>query len=161
MGPMPLVPIGGGVRVMPSAGYALAPYGGEWTIRSAIRQELRAQRREPRITGVTLRVGDTGASSTWGVGVRAADVVRVLGLPIGVSLDVWRQPELLADHTSDAQHTGAGAVGTVVLPLPAMLRTPWSEGIQISAGYKSRGFVPGEQLSGGGVLRAGITMSSR
>ena len=68
---------------------------------------------------------------------------------------------MLADHTSDAQHIGAGAVGTVFLPLPRMLRSPWSEGIQISAGYKSQGFVPGEQLSGGGVLRAGITMSPR
>ena len=31
-----------------------------------------------------------------------------------------------------------------------ILRSRWSEGIQISAGYKSQGFVPGEQLSGGG-----------
>ena len=30
-GPMPLLPVGGGVRVMPSLGYALAPYGTEWT----------------------------------------------------------------------------------------------------------------------------------
>ncbi len=27
-GPMPLIPVGGGVRLMPSLGYALAPYGG-------------------------------------------------------------------------------------------------------------------------------------
>ena len=78
MGPMPLIPMGGGVRVMPSLGYALAPYGAEWTVRTSLQQEQRAQSRERRITGVTLRVGDTGASSTWGVGVRAADVVRVL-----------------------------------------------------------------------------------
>ena len=160
-GPMPLFSIGSGIRVLPSAGYALAPYGGEWTIRTAIRQEGRAQRRERRITGVTLRVGDTGASSTWGVGVRAADVVRLLGFPVGIAVDVWRQPDVLADYTSDPQHTGAGALGTIVIPLPRALRTPWSEGIHITAGYKAQGFVPGEQLSGGGVLRAGITMSAR
>jgi hypothetical protein len=160
-GPMPLVPVGAGVRIMPSAGYALAPYGGEWTIRASIQQTLKAERRERRITGVTFRVGDTGASSTWGAGVRAADVVRLLGFPVAVAVDVWRQPDLLADYTSDPQEVGAGALGTIVVPLPRMFRTPWSEGIQITAGYKARGYVPGEQLGGGGVLRAGITMSPR
>ena len=121
----------------------------------------RAKSRERRITNVSLRIGDTGASSTWGIGVRAADVLRVRGLSIDLSVEAWRQPELLADKTSDAQHTGASAMGTLVLPMPRALRSRWSEGILISAGYKSRGFVPGEQLSGGGVLRAGITMSAR
>ena len=157
-GPMPLIPVGGGVRLMPSLGYALAPYGGEWSFRTSIHQEQRAQSRERRITGITLRVGNTGASSTWGFSTRAADVLRVRGLRIGLAVDVWRQPELLADQTSDPQHMGAGAVATVVVPMPRILRSRWTEGIQISAGYKSQGFVPGEQLSGGGVVRAGIAL---
>jgi hypothetical protein len=161
-GPMPLVPVGGGIRVMPSLGYALAPYGAEWTFRSAVQQEPRAQSRKPRITGVTLRVGDTGASTTWGLGVRASDVLLPLrGLRIGLAVDVWRQPHLLADHTSDPHRTGAGAVASIVIPLPRVFRSPWSDGIQIAAGYKSHGFVPGEQLARGGVLRTGITMSAR
>ena len=157
-GPMPLVPLGGGWRVMPSLGYTLAPYGTEWTVRAALQQEQRARGRQRRITGVTVRVGDTGASSTWGVGVRTADVMQLWGLRIAVSAELWRQPDLLADHTSDAQHMGGSAVGTVILPLPRMLRSQWSDGIQISAGYKSQGFVPGEQLSGGPVVRAGIAL---
>ncbi len=160
-GPMPLIPLGGGVRILPSLGYTLVPYGTEWTLRTAFRQEQRAKSRERRMTNVALRIGDTGASSTWGIGGRAADVLRVRGLSIDLSVEAWRQPELLADKTSDAQHTGASAMGTLVLPMPRALRSRWSEGILISAGYKSRGFVPGEQLSGGGVLRAGITMSAR
>ena len=107
---------------------------------------------------VTLRVGNTGASSTWGFSARAADVLRVRGFRIGLAVDVWRQPELLADQTSDAQHMGAGAVATVVVPIPRFLRSRWSDGIQIAAGYKSQGFVPGEQLSGGAVVRAGIAL---
>ena len=122
----------------------------------------RPSSRERRITNVTLRVGDTGASSTWGISARAADVLRVRGLSYRLAFELWRQPELLADHTSDEQHVGGGAVGTVVLPLPRMLRSRWSDGIQITAGYKSQGFVPGEQLSGGsGLCVRGITMSAR
>jgi hypothetical protein len=107
---------------------------------------------------VTLRVGDTGAESTWGISGRAADVLRVKGLRIALAIDVWRQPELLAEHTSDEQQMGAGALATVVLPLPRFLRTRWSEGLHVAAGYKSQGFVPGEQLAGGAVVRAGITL---
>ena len=160
-GPMPLVPVGGGFRVMPSLGYTLVPYGTEWTLRTGVQHTQRTQSGERRITSVTLRVGDTGASSTWGIGVRAADVIHVRGLSLGLAVDAWRQPELLADRTSDAQHTGGSIVGSVVVPLPRALRSRWSEGILIAGGYKAQGFVPGEQLSGGGVLRAGITMSPR
>ena len=84
---------------------------------------------------------------------------RVRGLRIGLAVDVWRQPELLADQTSDPQHMGAGAVATVVVPMPRILRSRWTDGIHISAGYKSQGFVPGEQLSGGGAVRAGIALA--
>ena len=157
-GPMPLIPVGGGVRLMPSLGYALAPYGGEWSVRTAFQQERRAKSRERRITNVTLRVGNTGASSTWGVSARALDVLRVRGVHVGLAADVWRQPELLADQTSDEQHIGGGAIATVVVPLPRLLRSKWSDGLQLAAGYKSQGYVPGEHLSGGAVLRAGIVL---
>ena len=155
---MPLIPVGGGVRVMPSLGYALAPYGAEWTRSHGI--SARAESTEQRATDhrTSRCVSEIPAPRRRGASAsRAADVLRVRGLPIGLAVDVWRQPELLADQTSDAQHTGAGAMGTVVLPLPRVLRSRWSEGIHISAGYKSQGFVPGEQLSGGG-LRAGIAL---
>ena len=155
-GPMPLVPVGRGVRMMPSLGFALAPYGTEWTMRVALQQAEKSQNLAPRLTSVTLRVGDTGASSTWGAGARASDVLRLWGLRFGVAVDLWRQPELLADQTSDPQKVGGSALGTVVVPLPRMLRSRWSDGIQITGGYKSQGFVRGEQLAGGGVVRAGI-----
>jgi hypothetical protein len=159
-GPMPLIPVGGGVRLMPSLGYALAPYGGEWSVRTAFQNGQRAEGKGQKfqITNVTLRVGNTGASSTWGLSARVADVLRLRGLPVGVAADVWRQPELLADQTSDAQHLGGGAIATVVVPLPGLLRSKWSDGLQLAAGYKSQGYVPGEHLSGGAVLRAGIVL---
>ena len=90
--------------------------------------------------------------------MRASDVFRVRGLRVGVATDVWRQPELLAEQTGGEQRTGGGALATVVLPLPRLLRSQWSEGIHVAAGYKSQGFVPGEPLAGGGVFRAGIAL---
>ena len=157
-GPMPLIPVGGGFRAIPSLRYALAPYGGEWTVRAAFQHQERARSGRMRLTDVAVRIGNTGGSSTWGVDARALDVVKLRSLRIGVALNLWRQPHLLADQTSDTLKFGGGVLGTTMVPFPRILRSQWSQGIYVSAGYKAQGFVPGEQLGGGGVIRAGITL---
>lgn len=157
-GPMPLIPVGGGLRVMPSLGYALAPYGGEYTIRTAFQHVQRAESGRLRLTNIAVRIANTGGSSPWGVDARALDVIKLRGLRIGAAVSLWRQPHLLADQTSDTLRFGGGAAGTTIVPFPRVLRSQWSDGIYVSAGYKSQGFVPGEQLGGGAVVRAGITL---
>jgi hypothetical protein len=57
--------------------------------------------------------------------------------------------------------TGLSVTATTIVPLPQWLRTRWTEGLHVTAGYKTQGYVPGEQLSGGGLLRAGITIAAR
>jgi hypothetical protein len=157
-GPMPLVPVGGGTRVLPSLGYALAPYGEEWSIRAALHTTERASKRARRLGSVVMRIGNTGATTTWGASARLDDVVRLRTWRTAASVDVWHQPDLLADRTSDPLRWGAGATATVIVPLPPGLRSPWAEGLHVTAGYKSEGFVPGAQLSGGVVLRAGLSL---
>jgi hypothetical protein len=157
-GPMPLIPVGHGTHVLPSLGYALAPFGEEWIVRASLQTRAQAGRRTPRLTNVTLRVGNTGATTPWGVSARLADVLRVKALRVDARVDLWRQPDLFAEQTSDPLHAGAAATGTVVVPLPRWLRTPWSDGLHVTAGYKSEGYVPGEQLSGGLVFRAGLSL---
>ncbi len=160
-GPMPLVPVGSGIRMLPSLGYALAPYGEEWSVRTMLQDGSREERRARRVTNVTLRVGNTGATTTWGASARMADVLQVRTLRFAASMDVWRQPDLLAEQTSAPLKMGAGAAASVVVPLPTFLKSRWSDGLLLTGGYKSQGFVPGEQLSGGFVFRAGITLAER
>ena len=131
-GPMPLIPVGGGVRVMPSLGYALAPYGAEWTVRTSFQHEQRALSRERRITRYHAARGKYRRLVYLGPGrARGGCDCACADFAIGLAVDVWRQPELLADQTSDALHMGGGAVATVVVPLPRMLRSRWTQGIQI------------------------------
>jgi hypothetical protein len=155
-GPMPLIPIGPQLRVLPSLGYALAPYGAEWTVRTSL--QTRDTSRARRLTNVAVRIGNTGASPTWGIKARMADALTFKGLRIGAAVDVWRQPGLAANTTSSPLQTGAAAVGIITAPLPQFLRSQWSERIHVTAGYKSQGYVPGEQYSAGVVLRAGVTI---
>ena len=156
MSPIPLIPLGSQTRVLPYVGFMLAPYGTEWIVRSTFAPTARAGTLARKLGALTLRVGSTGASTTWGFGVRATDVARMRGTRMDAAVELWRQPPILADTTAASLTTGAGATATVVLPLPRSLRSPWSRGLHITAGYKRRGYIPGEQLLGGLILRAGL-----
>jgi hypothetical protein len=159
-GPLPMIPVGRRMKVLPSLGFALAPYGSEWMLRTAFQSGRSATGEGLRITRVMMRAGNTGASTTLAFGVTAADVARLKGLSVDAAFDLWRQPPLLADRTSEPLRTGAGGNATIVVPLPSRWRSEWVKGIHVTAGYKSEGFIPGEQLSGGMILRIGLTVGS-
>jgi len=154
---MPMLPVGHGVRVLPSIGFQLAPYGTERLFRTALIESRTGAAAAARFTTATLRVGNSGSSTPWGVDVRAPSVRVFRSVRAGVTVSVWRQPPLLADDTSEPLKTGAAATATVTVPLGKFTRTEWLRA-KVTAGYKSEGFVPGEQLSGGIVIRAGLTV---
>lgn len=157
--PIPMIPVGRGVRYLPSVGFAMTPFGTERSLRSSFVSGLRAKGLGQKVTSVMLRVGNTGATTPWGVDVKMPDI-KVPRIPWRVSpaVSVWRQPFILAEHTSAPLETGAAASATFVLPLPRRLRLPRVNGIYVTAGAKSEGYIPGEQLSGGGILRAGLSI---
>ena len=109
-----------------------------------------------RVTAVTLRVGDAGASTTWGVDAHASDVRVFRSLHARLSASVWRQPPVLSDTTSAPLKTGGAGLATVAVPLRKFTHAGWLR-LSVTAGYKSEGFFPGEQLRGGAILRVGLT----
>lgn len=158
LSPIPMIPVGGDWRYLPALGFQLTPYGREYVMRNVLLKGTAQNGRGPSVTGITLRIGTTGASTTWGLDLHMPDVrlpwTRLRVAPVAA---LWRQPFILADETSAPLETGFALMGTTVLTLPKRLNSVWARGLYVTAGYKSIGFVSGEQLSGGGVLRAGIT----
>jgi hypothetical protein len=86
---LPMIPLGHDVRVLPSLGFQLTPYGTERLIRTAITSGSSA-RENARLTAVTLRLGKTGAAKAWGLDASMSDI-RVFGhLRVRVAANVWR-----------------------------------------------------------------------
>jgi hypothetical protein len=150
--PLPMIPLGHNLHVLPSAGFELTPYGTEYLLRSMLTAHGGV-----RATTFTVRVGNTGASTPWAVDMRGAGVPLLQRFRLRADGSVWRQPRFLADHTSAPLRTGASAAVTVEVPLQRLTRTSAARAI-VTAGYKSDGFVPGERLSRGLILRAGIVL---
>src|SRR5438876_9674689 len=118
----------------------------------------KGQRARHSVTIVTLRLGTTGASRPWAVDVRAADMRLFRRFHVRAAADFWRQPPPLANQASVPLKTGVSAAATIVLPLRMLIHKDSLKAV-MTGGYKSEGFVPGEQLGGGLVWRLGLTVN--
>jgi hypothetical protein len=149
-GPVPMIPLPGGLRYLPALHFEMTPYG------TAVTSEHTIARRG-RVTTVSIGVGDTGAARAWDVGVTSGDVLRGSRLNAGASIRLWRQPELDASPNAQAMETGVLAAGTLRIALPRSVAAGRA-GVLVEAGYKSDGFVRGERLHAGPIVRAGVVI---
>ncbi len=102
-------------------------------------------------------MGDTGATTPWAIDVHASDVRLFRKVHVGATASLWRQPPALADQTSAPLRAGGAAAATIRLPLKRITRIDWLRA-SVTAGYKAEGFVPGEQLGRGVIVRAGVVV---
>jgi hypothetical protein len=148
---VPMIPLAPGIRYLPALAFELTPYGTEWSMAHNIASV-------GRLTRISLRVGDTGAARAWGVGVLATGAVRHQRITAGFEADLWRQPELDAVPGQAQSRTGGRAAATVQLSLARS--GPWQRAALVfQGGYKTDGFVRGERLRAGAIVRAGVSFT--
>ncbi|HEX5110975.1 MAG TPA: hypothetical protein VFV95_21130 [Vicinamibacterales bacterium] len=154
-GPVFTLPVGS-MRVMPWLAYRLAPYGTEWSASADIGWARGAAQ-------VSVTVGRAPGETPWGVGATMFGLA-LRDWRIDVELDGWRQPPLALGPLPDL---GSALIG---LPLEwggrirsraenPLVGVWWSRSaatLIVEAELKSRGFIPGEPLDEGLVLRAGL-----
>jgi len=142
----------GGVRYLPMLRYRLAPYGTEWSLVNQL------DGRWPR-TDVELRVGRAPRVTPWGLRARRRDVASWRDWTLEASFDVWRQPRL--PHTADERPSAAAGLGFAVRGrversiLPVWFSADRAT-VVIDVGVKTSGYVPGEPLRDGIVVRGGV-----
>jgi hypothetical protein len=153
-GPVLAIPLGS-TRVMPAVRYRLAPYGPEWSVTADVRWRA-------RLGQVLFRSGRAPGTSPIGIGL-AASGLAAGAWTFDVNLDGWRQPPLAAgpDAALDLAATGNLDWGGRVRARAEADFVPLWRGtppvtLIVDAAFKSRGFLPGEPLGEGLVLRAGL-----
>ena len=76
----------------------------------------------------------------------------------GFEADIWQQPELDAVPDRLESRTGGRAAATIQLSLAPS--GPWQRAALVfQGGYKSDGFVRGERLHAGAIVRAGLSFT--
>jgi len=150
-GPLPMIPLGGDVGYLPALRFEMTPFGTEWSTDNYIL-------RHGRMTTATIGIGDTLAKPAWRLGVIANDVVRRERWSADVRANIWRQPDLDSPPTGQVNRVGGMAAATARVRVGSegfARRAGWF----VEAGYKSDGFVRGERLHAGAILRVGVTLT--
>jgi hypothetical protein len=144
-----------GVRYLPMLRYRLAPYGTEWALVNELGGRVRP-------TQIELRVGRAPLATPWGIRVRQRGLPAWGAWSLDASVDVWRQPRLTktaADPLTVHLRGGAYVRGRAERPLVPVWFSPQPATAVVEVGVKSAGFVPGEPLRGGLVVRGGIGLT--
>ncbi|HKK26855.1 MAG TPA: hypothetical protein VKB18_02115 [Gemmatimonadota bacterium] len=142
----------GSLRYLPYFRLGLSPFGPEY-------HSMHLFRAGGRGLALDLRLGDGRVDQTWGVAARTEDAWRRGALGLDLRAAVWHQPALALGGTS-ARTVGGGLGGLVAATgrwrfgkETAALRP---SSLVVELGYKTAGFLEGERLGRGLVLRAGL-----
>jgi hypothetical protein len=149
--PVPALSIAG-VRYLPMLRYRLVPYGTEWSLVNELGGRIRP-------TQIELRIGRAPDATPWGVRVRQREVAAWRAWVLEASVDVWRQPPLALaaeGSVSASPRTGLEVRGRVERPFLPVWFSAERATIAVDVGAKSTGYVPGEPLRGGLVVRGGV-----
>ncbi|MFQ6069072.1 MAG: hypothetical protein ACE5LC_00945 [Candidatus Aminicenantales bacterium] len=141
-----------GMKYLPCFRMGLTPFGSELYFENFFLVSRQVFR-------LYFRYGIPTFHTFWGAGVNALSITLSDNLSLQGELDVWYQPQLLLGGDSVVvKKTGFGAalLGTVHFR-PIKSKFPLHLFTQV--GYKSKGFLPGEKLSAGLIIRAGLSLS--
>jgi hypothetical protein len=137
-----------GARYLPALRFQLTPFGTEWVIDNTFAHEMRATR-------VSVRLGDAPGAGSFGASVHRDAVWSSPRVRVDADLHAWRQPRI-RDDGELPRSTGAAAFVTVSSPIDVKwLR--WAVAV-VQGGYKTRGFIEGEPLGAGFVVRGGLSV---
>ena len=153
-GAVPMIALPHGVQYLPALRFEMTPYG------TAVTTEHTFVRHD-RLASLSVGVGDTGREHAWSVGVAVTNVVQRARLRGDFAVHVWRQPALDASPNAQTFITGALSTATARILFGGDSGLAKRAGALLEVGYKSDGFVRGERLRSGPIVRVGMTFTRR
>jgi hypothetical protein len=134
---------------LPSIRFGLTPFGSEFIVENFLKTET-------SILGIDLRLGDNKLDKFWGGGLSYYRVISN-NIQIGSYGNFWIQPPMeLGGITRFNTKEGFG--GRLVGEINFHLNNSFPIGIYSQIGYKSTGFIEGERLDKGLIMRVGISI---
>jgi hypothetical protein len=133
-------------RYIPGFRFSLTPFGYEYHLENLFSDS-------GKVFNVAASLGSAYNGFSYSLGMQAHRLLSAGRFLFDWKVEAWRQPELdLSDrYTTSNQWSFGGLISAA-----AYYNFARSLSIKAEAGYKSRGFVEGEMLDSGPILRAGI-----
>ena len=146
--PVPALSIGS-IRYVPMARYRLTPFGTEFALVNEFATAAHA-------STIEFRAGRSVGATPWGLSLRHDPVARAKSWTGSGAVHIWRQPEFGAGASDLEMDFGAAVFAQARREIAPGWLTQGPLSFVIEAGVKSAGFVPGQPLGSGLVLRTGL-----
>lgn len=139
-----------GIRYLPCFRMGLTPFGPELYWESFVATQ-------DRIFEAYFRYGDPTFHEFWGLGVSVTDLIRSRRISIHARVDMWDQPSLLLGGERIGETRGGLGVAVRGTIYYRISRDKSLLHLTAELGYKTAGYLEGEHLSGGPIIRLGIS----
>lgn len=138
-----------GIKYLPSFNLALTPFGTEFYFNNFIKHNEQTYK-------IYCRYGDPKFETFWGAGATVHNIIVVDYLTVNASMDFWKQPSLELQDGNDTFRRSTSGMG-YRLQTEIELSIPKSNlGLVCHLGYKSDGYLLGENLSKSANFRLGL-----
>ncbi len=145
---IPMIRIGE-PKYLPSLRIGLTPYGTEFVQENYIKKD-------EQLHVVSIRIGEPTFHRFWGIGWECWNLMDRKNFSLDSRVDLWNQAELvLGDEDGFISQSGWGGSAVVTGHLKNI--KPLGVGALLELGYKTAGFLEGEQLQKGIIFRVGLT----
>ena len=147
------IPISDNIGLLPRFRFEYTPYGPELVYQSYFKKGK-------QLYQTSFSHGDGTFYYSWRVGARAWNLKPIERLSFNVVTEFWEQPQI-DFYTDDVLVRNSGLGGLFNITANYDFLTDYGSysllGATIQAGFKTAGYSLGEQLSGGPILRGGLS----
>ena len=142
----------GSYKWLPSIRFGLTPFGSEFIIENYFKTEN-------SILQFDFRFGDNKLDSYWGGGLSYYRNISQ-NIQIGSFVDFWNQPIMELGGKSKF-NTNEGYGGRIIGEINLQFNNSFPIGIYSQIGYKTAGFIEGEMLNKGLIMRIGMSIKTK
>jgi hypothetical protein len=137
MAPVPMIRLGQ-TRYLPMARFQLTPFGTEFVIDNTFV-------RNGRFYDARINSGQTIGARTWGIGLQGTRLASIRRWSIDGEATIWHVPEWGEKFAATVHRTLAERGGHALA-------------LVVQAGFKTDGYVPGDPLRQGAIVRVGAAL---
>lgn len=142
----------GRVKYLPALNFSLSPFGSQYHLVNYLRYQK-------QLFVADVHLGDNTFNTFYGMGIKGFNIINRKIVTVNAHYDVWNQPELELETRSSIvkpnQWGQAFKIDCIVKPFKRYEGT----GLFFQVGYKTKGFMAGEQLSASPIMRAGLAFA--
>ena len=140
------------IGYLPAFNYNLTPFGSEYILNQYFVKGN-------RLLTIKARLGDNTFHSFYGGGIKIANLIDKQKIKLNINIEAWHQPSFqLGGENIKNIDEGIGVLANTSVSYFPFIKLN-KIGIYTLLGYKTEGYVMGEQLDNGLLLRFGFSLN--